>query len=92
MLSALYTIAMAEKNITVSGSYASPNQAERAVDHLVTAGFGRTSIVERALEKHVELAVHCDTTEEMDAAKQVFEDTAAVDVDARTENESVFEL
>ena len=83
---------MSVKNVTVSGNFASPNQAERAVDHLVAAGFGPTSMVQRVVEDHIELAVHCDTTEEMDAAKQVFKDTAAEGIDARTENESIFEL
>lgn len=83
---------MAEKNITVSGEFASPNQAERAVDHLLTAGFGTTDIVERNDDGRVELAVHCDSTEEMNAAKQVFEDTAAEHIDARTENERVLDL
>ena len=36
------------------------------------------------------MAVHCETTEEMDAAKQVFKDTAAQHIDARTENEKIF--
>ncbi len=81
---------MSEKNITVSAVSATPNEAERAVDHLVAAGFTATDIVERGIGGHVEVAVHCDTTEEMDAAKQVFKDTAAVEIDARTENERIF--
>ncbi len=83
---------MAEKNISVSGEFASPNLAEFAIVHLTAAGFGKTSIVERAVDGRVELVVHCDTTEEMDAVKQVFKDTAAEKIDARTENESIFEL
>lgn len=81
---------MAEKNITVSAESATPNDAERAVDHLVGAGFTATDIVERTADGHVEVAVHCDTTEEMDAAKQVFADTAAKHINARTENERIF--
>ncbi len=83
---------MSEKNITVSAVFASPNQAERAIDHLVAAGFGKTDLVKRTADTHVELAVHCDTTEEMDAAKQVFKDISAEQVDARTENERLLDL
>ena len=81
---------MSEKTITVSAESATPNDAERAVDHLVAAGFTATDIVERRVDGQVEVAVHCDTTEEMDAAKQVFGDTAAKHIDARTENERIF--
>ncbi len=81
---------MSEKNITVSAVAATPNEAERAVDHLVAAGFTETDIVARSADAQVEVAVHCDTTEEMDAAKQVFKDTAAKHIDARTENEKIF--
>jgi hypothetical protein len=83
---------MAQKNITVSGDFETPNHAERAIDHLVAAGFGKTAIVERTADGRVELAVHCDSTEQMDAAKQVFKDTAADNVDARTENERILDL
>lgn len=81
-----------EKNVSVSARFASPNTAERALDHLVQAGFGKTAAVSRLLaDGAVELVVHCDSTEQMDAAKQVFEATAGQHIDARTENERVFE-
>ena len=81
---------MSEKSITVSAVSGTPNEAERAVDHLVAAGFTATDIVERTTQGQIEVAVHCDTTEEMDAAKHAFKDTAAKQIDARTENERIF--
>lgn len=81
-----------EKNVSVSARFGSPNAAERALDHLLQAGFGKTASVVRVLaDGSVEMVVHCDSTEEMDAAKQVFRQTAGEHIDARTENERVFE-